>query len=170
MAVFLHGYAKYGFVENVLTPDGQIFLAEGENFGVEEAIENPDAEGKVSLRMADGGRVVFPAAGQGFVQPIKIVDPYGLETTIVTTGSGANKTTKITEPGGRYLLVHYNGNGYVTNVSAYDGIAGHAAIQTVRYTWVEKTYQHPAAAEVSSLDDDTDDGGASSSTKRTPRN
>src|SRR5207248_7062226 len=79
-------------------------------------------------------------------------DPYGQVTTIVTTGTGSAKTTKITEPGGRYLKVSYDANGRVTQVQAFDGVNAQP-IQSVTYTWTTETLRlddgvHPASYTV----------------------
>ncbi len=71
------------------------------------------------------------------------VDPYGQTTTIITSGTGANKRTTITEHAGRQLLVSYNADGTVSKVEAFDGINGHAAMQSVTYTWTPFTLQPP---------------------------
>jgi RHS repeat-associated protein len=118
--------------ENACTPDGRRI---SDDYGVEEKVETPYPYTSRILHLPDGGQVVMNAVGSFYV-PVQIVDPYGLVTTIVTTGSGSSKITKITEPGGRYLQVNWDTTGnLITTVQAFDGIAGHSAIASVTYTW-----------------------------------
>jgi RHS repeat-associated protein len=126
-------------------PDGRAIDFSTQLYGVPEYVDNPydpqsNSYPQATLHLADGGKVIFLATDPyGHYQVSKIVDPYGLETTIVTSGSGSSKTTKITEPGGRYLLVSCDANGNMTQVQAFDGIAGHPATQSVTYTWTTQT-------------------------------
>jgi RHS repeat-associated protein len=131
---------RYDFTRTlVITPDGREISNDA--YGIEEQISTPyDATCncvRPVLRLADGGQVVFDSnpLSNGLYGPAKIIDPYGNVTTIVTTGSGSSKTTKITEPAGRYLLCSYNADGTVHQVQAFDGVAGHPAMESVTYTW-----------------------------------
>jgi hypothetical protein len=119
----------------VWLPDGRALDPGHSNYGVEEWMEEPWPYSQGILHLRDGGKVIFdqiPGSGNaGHYNVSKIVDPYGLETTIVRKSNG---DTQITEPGGRYLLVTSR-NG-VPTVEAYDGIAGHdTPIDSVTYTW-----------------------------------
>src|SRR5437868_3343172 len=88
-----------------------------------------DIEG---IHLEDGGKFAI-TSGNG-----RITDPYGQVTTAVTTGTGSSKTTKITEPGGRYLFVNYNADGTVSQVQAFDGVNSQP-IQSVTYTWATQS-------------------------------
>jgi RHS repeat-associated protein len=119
-------YKYDGIRETAYFPDGRALNFHayfGPIPGVPEYMDQ-----QYNLRLADGGKVVFLANG------VNIVDPYGLVTTVVTTGSGNSKTTKITEPGGRYLTVSYNLDGTVHQVQSFDGVSSNA-IDSVTYVW-----------------------------------
>src|SRR6202162_4655453 len=105
-------------------PDGRVInIGPNDIYGVEEFFDS------TGLRLPDGGTVT---ANNGNGQ---VIDPYGQALTISTTGTGSSTVTTISEPGGRYLQVNYNANGFVIQVQAFDGIAGHPALQSVSYTW-----------------------------------
>jgi RHS repeat-associated protein len=121
-----------------LFPDGRALdFTDGDSVpGVEDRLVSD------GLLQADGGKVLMggPAGETANGAQItdtasQIIDPYGHATTIVTTGSGTSKTTKITEPapGGRYLLVSYNSNDRVHEVKAFDGINAQQPIAQVTY-------------------------------------
>ena len=97
--------------------------------------------GNFDLVMRDGGRVKFthPAGSiSGYdLRATQIVDPYGQITNLTYDGSG--RVSQVTEPGGRYLQINYNGpNGAVGSVQAFDGPAGNL-IETVSYTYSLQT-------------------------------
>ena len=117
----------------VYFPDGRVFSGGGGDNGVPE-ISRPDG-----LYLADGGKIVFKPN-----RDLDIFDPYGHKTTVVTTGTGANKVTIITEPAGRYLKVLYEvfqNVEYVSRVEAW--IPG----QTSPIDWVTYIYQDDFALE-----------------------
>jgi RHS repeat-associated protein len=119
-----------------LYPDGRALDYTYQNPpGVEDIVAGD------GLHMADGGRIITGGPGGGTencahlnATASQIIDPYGHFTTIVTTGTGSNKTTKITEPGGRYLLVTYTQSERVFEVKAFDGV-NPGPIQWVTYHW-----------------------------------
>src|SRR4029077_19000505 len=116
-------YIKYAFYMDrpLEYPDGRTLDWITPNaFGIEDSVHLVGQE--ATLRLADGGSVIFDGDGNGHFQVTKIVDPYNQATTIVTTGTGNTQTTTITEPGGRYLFVNYNSDGAVSQVQAFDGI------------------------------------------------
>jgi RHS repeat-associated protein len=105
--------------------------------------------GYYDLVLGDGGRVVFympPAnittTGWAFAQAI--VDPYGQITTLDRDANG--KLIRVTEPGGRYLQINYNGTPPydVGSVQAFDGRGN--LIETVSYgytqVWVNSFYHY----------------------------
>ena len=72
-----------------------------------------------AIFLADGGKVIFSSG-----IPIKLIDPYGQITTIVY--DPVSKTTRITEPGGRFLQVDWGTSPFdnslvILSVEAYDG-------------------------------------------------
>jgi len=140
-----YSYLGYGYDYSgkiAYFPDGRSLKFQPKPYGVPESIENPYPQTLATLHLADGGQVIFPATGPGQYKVSKVVDPYGLETTIVDSGSGSSKTTKITEPGGRYLLVSYRSDGNVSQVQGFDGVNSQP-IQSVTYTWTTQTLSMP---------------------------
>jgi RHS repeat-associated protein len=142
------GYAyEFGAAHEAYFPDGR-YLAFGQPlYGVPEYDDNPYVPGsgypRCSLRLPDGGQVIFLATDPyGHYAVSQMIDPYGQPTNIVTTGTGSNKQTRITEPGGRYLLASYDASGNVTQVQAFDGISGDPPIQSVTYTWASQQFAH----------------------------
>jgi hypothetical protein len=94
-------YIGYRFdpVRNIIfTPSGgglDFLNAQDERiFGVPEFVETEYPYQERTLRMGDGGKVVFLVSNGN--KASKIIDPYGMETTIVESGTGSGKTTKIT--------------------------------------------------------------------------
>jgi RHS repeat-associated protein len=123
---------SYDAVGIMFFPDGRALNFRHSLYGVPEFTEGgPTGQ---TLHLADGGRVILPHVDSNYLKASKIIDPYGFETTIVTTGSGSSKTTKITEPGHRYLLVSYNSDETVHSVQAFDGVSS-TPTQIVTYTW-----------------------------------
>jgi RHS repeat-associated protein len=94
--------------------------------------------GHPAFRLADGGTVVFE--NPNWAVATKIIDPYGQVTTIdLHPASGL--ITRVTEPGGRYLLFMYNDpdvSTLLTKVEAYDGQGN--LIDRVVYNY---TYKSP---------------------------
>ena len=143
-ALWRFSYINYSFGGGwpCAFPDGRVLTPDA--YGMEEFVTTPYLDGhEQDLHLADGGKVIFTASGGGY-PPTALVDPYGLVTTIVTTGSDStkDKKTKITEPGGRYLLVTYDYNtnpisGTVIKVEAYDSPNATQPIQWVSYQWHE---------------------------------
>jgi RHS repeat-associated protein len=142
-------YMGYSWAWNfpALFPDGRALT--GVDYGVEEFLDHPynaqcNCYPQATIHLADGGQVILtPVSGTATYLASKIIDPYGQVTTIVTTGTGGAKTTKITEPGGRYLLVNYDNGGLnVTQVQAFDGVSPQPT-QSVVYTWTAETLRMP---------------------------
>lgn len=144
-------------------PDGRTIPAHG--YGVEESMGTWN--GNPALLLADGGKVVFNlvSGSNNLYQPVQLIDPYGQITTIVTSGSGSGKTTKITEPGGRYLLVSYT-SGPVSQVQAFDGVSSQP-IQSVTYHWSTFTLADGTFSQV--LDQVTYSDGTSATYTYTDR-
>ncbi len=92
-------------------PDGRFLDLNVELYGVPEHVEPyPDPATNTTspaLFLADGGKVLFQTSDNTYYKPFKILDPYGHATRITYEVLNGIKTTTITEPGGRYLLVTY---------------------------------------------------------------
>jgi RHS repeat-associated protein len=101
------------------------------------------------LILADGGQVIFEAVpytinGHQYAKyrVARIIDPYGLATTISydTVGTDANgnaiyRLSRITEPGGRYLLLNYSAadGTQISGVQAFT--ADNNVTQSVSYAY-----------------------------------
>ena len=73
---------------------------------------DPSHKATADVWLPDGGHVHFNVAitnsGQTFTYTLySVTDSYGQATTIVTTGSGNNKVTTVTESAGRMLKIFY---------------------------------------------------------------
>jgi RHS repeat-associated protein len=135
--------------DKLCTPDGRRILENGiDTYGLEESVDSPYPYTTRTLNMSDGGKVVLQVQGavgyDSLYYPVQVIDPYGQVTTLSWTG---NRLDRVTEPGGRYLQITWdnpNGNGYITSVQAFDGIAGHTTpTQWVNYTWTTQTLSLP---------------------------
>lgn len=131
------GKWRFSFIDcdGYTLPDGREVTGD---YGVEL---RADVQG---IHLEDGGKFAV-SAGNGH-----ITDPYGKVTTAVTTGSGSSKTTKITEPGGRYLFVNYNTDGTIRQVQGFDGV-NPQPIQSVTYTWATQTLLMPDGSHPNSF-------------------
>jgi RHS repeat-associated protein len=83
------------------------------------------------FRLADGGTVHFDDTN-GYFQARIIKDPYNQTTTLTYLNSGF--LSRVTEPGGRYLLFTYNGpQGLLSRVEAHG--LGNATVDWVNYSY-----------------------------------
>jgi RHS repeat-associated protein len=101
---------------------------------------NPSCHG--DFRLSDGGTLHFDDSN-GYFQVRTIEDPYGHTTTLAYYNSGpyAGLLSRVTEAGGRYLQFTYSqvdGQQVLTQVDAYDGVAGHPRIDSVVYHYASK--------------------------------
>lgn len=127
--------SKYSF------PDGrEISLIDNGDIPAPTGIEEQTGtwNGKPAIFLGDGGKVVFDIVGTTNLVS-QLIDPYG--QIIAFTRDAYDKVTRMTEPGGRYLQINWQnpnsgmlGN-LIVGVQAFDGIAGHAAIDSVTYNW-----------------------------------
>ncbi len=127
-------------------------------------------DGHYDLLLTDGGRVEFRRTAYttstgGTVYrryATAIVDPYGQTTTLYHDVDG--KLLNVTEPGGRYLQINYQGQpgsvGLIENAHAYDGRGN--LLETVRYSYT--TVSHGAGSAPCLTRVDYDDGTAASYT------
>ena len=84
------------------------------------------------FRLADGGTVHFDSSN-GYFQVRRIEDPYGQTTTLAYDASGF--LSRVTEPGGRYLLFTYNGpQGRLSRVEAH-GLGNATVTDWVNYSY-----------------------------------
>jgi len=133
----------------VAYPDGRTLIfdipQEPYTYSNSMAVETQDqlehmGGGNFDLVMRDGGRVRFrhPAgsASGSDLKATEIVDPYGQITTLTYDGSG--RSSRITEPGGRYLQINYTGPYHIDNVQAFDGRGN--LVETVSYIYSPRTY------------------------------
>jgi RHS repeat-associated protein len=103
------------------------------------------------LILSDGGQVIFepvaynlPSGQYVRYRVARIIDPYGLATTISydTVGTDGNgndiyRISRITEPGGRYLLLNYSATdgSQITGVQAFT--ADNNVTQSVTYAYAD---------------------------------
>ena len=137
-AGWTHGYQwGWDFSHNVFSYpngdklDGNCYSPVGVSDGWE-----PGNNG--NFRLADGGTLHFDNSN-GYFQVRTIEDPYGQTTTLAYNNSGF--LSRVTEPGGRYLQFTYSqvgGQQVLTQVDAYDGVAGHPRIDYVVYHYASK--------------------------------
>jgi RHS repeat-associated protein len=105
------------------------------------------------LILGDGGQVIFdpitynlPNGQYVKYRVARIIDPYGLTTTISyeTTGQDENgndiyRMSRITEPGGRYLLLSYSAADGTTITGVQAVTADNNVTQSVTYTYSDTT-------------------------------
>jgi RHS repeat-associated protein len=92
------------------------------------------------LRLKDGGRVEFRTVNGVARVPNRILDPHNQPTTLEY--DSLKRLWKITEPGGRYLLIHYHtylpepehpaAREVIEKVEVWSGPQGHL-VETVQY-------------------------------------
>lgn len=152
---FSYGYSMDSYSLIAGFPDGRrINCWDQCPSGIEEQI---GADGNLTL--ADGGRVIFgsytSSAGVTYHAPIQLIDPYGQITTYtyeLDSSGNPTRLSRITEPGGRYLLVTWTGSvgidSRVLSVQAFDGRGYMMDSVTYSYT----TLGNPPAQMISRAD------------------
>ena len=117
--------------------------------GVTDRMTPAIGSGYVYLNLTDGGKVRFYQTATfhhidgdpdywDFVigLPDQIIDPHGNITTLTYDTSGC--LIKVKEAAGRYLLISYGTNGYVSQVDSYTA-ANHWS-QWVKYTYASQSF------------------------------
>ena len=93
------------------------------------------------FRLADGGTGHFDTSN-GYFQARTIKDPYGQTTTLAYDASGF--LSRVTEPGGRYLLFRYNGpQGRLSRVEAH-GLGNATVTDWANYSYTSVSPGVPA--------------------------
>ncbi len=106
--------------------------------------------GSPAFRLSDGGTIVFGDARWTAVAT-KIIDPYG-QITNITLDSNLGRITRVTEPGGRYLLFTYDASYLLTRVDAYDGRGNQIDYVVYHYTAKAPGGGHPSVQCLTSVD------------------
>lgn len=127
-------YSYVGFGQNSVQhisyfPDGRVIDCGGPNgcpYGYQE-MSGP-------FGPPDGGYLTWGSHGV-----TGLVDPYGNITTITRQTTIPYLITKVSDQAGRYLQITYDANYNIQKVEAFDGVAGHSAMQSVTYTWTNFT-------------------------------
>ncbi|MEO6970857.1 MAG: hypothetical protein ABI217_08180, partial [Chthoniobacterales bacterium] len=147
------GYlSAYPDVYTVTFPDGRVVRfnhvtpSNVSPLGVGDRMGGGSGTGYVYLLMAGGGQVRFYQRATYYPQdpswsftvdpPDQVIDPNGLVTTL--TYDTSSRLIQVTEPAGRYLIISYGTNGYISEVDAYTA-AGHLS-QWVTYTYATQTF------------------------------
>jgi RHS repeat-associated protein len=145
---YSYGYSIDEAAAIAFFPDGRVDNWWDVDPAVEEYIGNWNVTQK-AIFLADGGKAVFtnyPYLGHASWLPTQVFDPYGQITTISYDVN--HRLSRITEPGGRYLLPVYDSNSGLIGVQAWDGQGN--MTQSVTYTWADTLYggAHPTLNRV----------------------